>query len=284
MKEVTLAFGPMNHLVGTLLTTKSTADLPTIVFVNAGFVSRVGPNRMTVRLARLLGEHGFPSIRFDFSGIGDSARIKSEKAGLDLAVTEIQMAMDITEQYMGSKRFILFGLCSGTDPCIKTASIDARVAGTILLDPFSYANIRARLLINCRKLKEHVANGTFFAKFRQITRRLKRPRESPSSPAGGDIWDQLRPKPTREEFAKSLVQALRKGRTMLIVYTSFASEHHNYPGQLKHVHRELRPFHKIDVALLPEADHTYPAIFMQEQLAVTLLQHLRLHYARLPSV
>ena len=43
-----------------------------IVIFNAGAVHRVGPNRMTVTLARRLAAMGLPSLRFDLEGLGDS--------------------------------------------------------------------------------------------------------------------------------------------------------------------------------------------------------------------
>jgi pimeloyl-ACP methyl ester carboxylesterase len=274
VNEVTLAFGAQRHLVGTLLVPDSTGNKPAIVFTNAGFVPRTGPNRLTVRLARLFGRHGFPSIRFDFSNVGDSGRAHgSEDAGAR-AISEIRQAMDIVQQQVGIQRFILFGLCSGTDPCIATAGLDPRVCGTLLLDPFSYPNTRARLLITWRKLKSHLTGGTAVRKLVQIVRRKMRLTRSVSAAAADDIWDDLRPKPPRETFAKSLIQALRGDRRILIIYTDFASETHNYRGQLKHVHPELRKSDGIEAVLLPDADHTYTHLFMQEQLTSTLLPWL----------
>ena len=45
---------------------------PCIIFINAGFLHRVGPNRMNTLLARALAAHGFCSMRMDLSGLGDS--------------------------------------------------------------------------------------------------------------------------------------------------------------------------------------------------------------------
>ena len=43
------------------------------ILLGAGLVHRVGPNRLTVRLARRLAARGIASVRFDHRGIGDSA-------------------------------------------------------------------------------------------------------------------------------------------------------------------------------------------------------------------
>src|SRR5262249_32019788 len=46
---------------------------PLILFLNAGAVHRVGPNRMYVTLARAFAERGLTSARIDLGGLGDSA-------------------------------------------------------------------------------------------------------------------------------------------------------------------------------------------------------------------
>lgn len=274
MREATLTFGSNHHLIGTLLSPATVSDKPAIVFTNAGFVPRTGPNRLWIRLARLLGNHGFPSIRFDFSNIGDSGRPQDSDDAMSRAVSETRLAMDAVQQNTGASKFILLGLCSGTDACIDTAPRDPRVCGAVLLDPFSYSNIRARALVNWRKLKRHLAGGTALTKLLEMARRRLGTEDSSVEVVSSDIWDELRPLPPREVFAESLAHALQAERRILIVYTGFASETHNYRGQLKHVHPELRKFDRINVALLPHADHTYTNLFMQEQLATTLLQWL----------
>jgi hypothetical protein len=94
----------------------------------------------------------------------------------------------------------------------------------------------------------------------------------------------LRPQPPRAIFAESLLKALQANRKVLMIYTNFASETHNYPGQLRHIHPELRKSDGIEVALLPDTDHTYTHLFMQEQLAATLLSWLEQNYATTPSI
>lgn len=152
----------------------------------------------------------------------------------------------------------------------------------MLLDPFSYPNTRARLTVKWRKLKGHLANGTAISKLLQIARRQVRTTDTSGPKINNDVWNDLRPKPDRGVFARSLVNALQDNRKALIVYTSFASELHNYPGQLQHVHPELRALDGIDVALLPEADHTYSRLFMQEQLAASLLPWLTQNFGTTP--
>ena len=75
MTEQVLLFGTNRCLVGMLTEPEKSqvpADLPAFILFNAGLLHRVGPNRLHVTLARRLARRGFPVLRFDFSGIGDS--------------------------------------------------------------------------------------------------------------------------------------------------------------------------------------------------------------------
>ena len=48
-------------------------NAPTMVILSSGILHRPGASRLYVQIARALAEDGFTSLRFDFSGIGDSA-------------------------------------------------------------------------------------------------------------------------------------------------------------------------------------------------------------------
>jgi hypothetical protein len=75
VKERAHTFGSHQGLVG--ITCEPDAgpglDLPGFIFFNIGLNHRVGPQRVQVELARALAVQGFASLRFDLSGLGDSA-------------------------------------------------------------------------------------------------------------------------------------------------------------------------------------------------------------------
>jgi pimeloyl-ACP methyl ester carboxylesterase len=108
---------------------------PAVVFINAGMVHRIGPNRMYVRLARHLAGRGFRSVRFDLSGIGDSRHRRDGLPADESAVLETRQVMDAVEQTTGCRSFVLAGLCSGAVTAFHTAVGDPRVVGGVLLNP-----------------------------------------------------------------------------------------------------------------------------------------------------
>src|SRR5262245_15562072 len=78
-----------------------------VVVVNAGVVHRVGPNRMSVRLARALAARGFLAARFDLSGLGDSPARRDALPFEQAAVEETRRVMSSLQKAHGVDRFVL---------------------------------------------------------------------------------------------------------------------------------------------------------------------------------
>jgi pimeloyl-ACP methyl ester carboxylesterase len=112
---------------------------------------------MHVRLARALATSGFSSLRFDFSGIGDSGQRRDSLAFEESSVAEVREAMDYMAQSRGTKRFILMGLCSGADMSHLTAVEDGRVRGLVFIDGWAYRNARYWIEYYARRSLEWTA-------------------------------------------------------------------------------------------------------------------------------
>jgi len=110
------------------------------VFLNAGAVRRIGPNRMWVEASRRWAARGVPSLRLDLEAIGDSdgdptafADVNAfYRPGLERQVTA---ALDLLQARGLGERFILVGLCSGAYWAFQIAVTDERVAAVALLNP-----------------------------------------------------------------------------------------------------------------------------------------------------
>lgn len=108
---------------------------PAVVFLNAGFLQRVGPNRLHVRLARALAAEGLLCLRLDFAGIGDSPARRDALAYGAAQVEETRRAVDYLQRQFGVSRFVPAGVCSGADVAFVTTVGDERACGAILLNP-----------------------------------------------------------------------------------------------------------------------------------------------------
>ena len=105
-----------------------------ILFLNAGVLHHVGPNRLHVRLARRAARAGWLACRFDLSGRGDSPASEEAGSAEERATREIRSVMDWLQASYGVEAFTLFGICSGADHALHAALEDDRVQGAVLVN------------------------------------------------------------------------------------------------------------------------------------------------------
>jgi hypothetical protein len=138
MKEHALLFGEAQGLVGVVTDPPGAAAAgtrPGVILLNAGVIHRVGPSRLYVHLARALASIGCVAVRFDHSGIGDSA-VRRDDAPFEVSsIQEARAAMDALQGSRGIDRFVLVGLCSGAVTAFDAAGLDGRVAGVVMINP-----------------------------------------------------------------------------------------------------------------------------------------------------
>ncbi len=139
MKEHALLFGRDRSLIGVLTESGNASShgensLTGVLLLSSGLDHHVGPNRIYVKLARLLSEMGFVVLRFSFSGIGDSGPRRDKLPADKSVIDETQQAMDCLERMRGVKKFVLMGLCSGAGAAFLVAAHDQRVRGAVLIN------------------------------------------------------------------------------------------------------------------------------------------------------
>lgn len=108
------------------------------MILNSGILHRVGASRLYVNIARALAEDGIRTLRFDFSGIGDSEVRKDALSIEERFVVETRESMDHLQTVLGVDRFIVGGLCSGADGAFWAGLADERIVGIWQIDAFCY--------------------------------------------------------------------------------------------------------------------------------------------------
>lgn len=165
MNERTLVFGDSARLVGVLTEADEAASdgrRPAVLLLNSGLIHRVAPNRLYVRMARRLAACGHDSLRFDFSGIGDSTVRTDALPVEESGIAESREAMDLLERLRGHRRFILGGICGGGYFSFRTACRDERVVGLALL------NVRGHLHGEDRALADALDERALQLHYRRI--------------------------------------------------------------------------------------------------------------------
>ncbi len=137
-EESVVTIGPPGaELVGVLAqpADRAATKAAGVVIVVGGPQTRVGSHRQFVLMARALAQAGYPCLRFDYTGMGDSPgpRPDFERAGPD-----IRRACDaLLAQVPGVTKIALWGLCDGATAALFYAVADERVAAVIAANPWA---------------------------------------------------------------------------------------------------------------------------------------------------
>jgi alpha-beta hydrolase superfamily lysophospholipase len=224
----------------------SATPLPPIVLTSAGTVHRIGPHRLYVTLARQWAALGFPVLRIDLSGIGDTPaghdgieNVTYPGHGYD----DIQAAMRFLGDRLSASRFILAGLCSGGDFAFQMGLRDPRVVDALILNPRTF----------CVNDLAEVETGNF---------------ASVLAAAAGAQREAV-PVPV------SLRAMVERGvHTLLAVTEKDPGVHYvdTRWGEAMRALAELPGFHREDI---PGADHNFTSLWSQERVAELCAEHLR---------
>lgn len=124
-----------DHLLG-ILSLPRAAGTTGVVIAVGGPQYRAGSHRQFVLLARHLAAGGFPVLRFDYRGMGDSA---GEPRNFQQVDDDIGAAIDALQANCpGITRVVLWGLCDAASSALLYwhRRRDPRLAGLCLLNPW----------------------------------------------------------------------------------------------------------------------------------------------------
>jgi len=235
--ETAHAFG--EGLVGVITRPVGDASKTGVLLLNAGLTRHTGPFRMHVELARLLAAQGFAVLRFDQSGLGDSA-LPGKAAG-ERRQRETDAAMRLLAQETGVERFVLAGLCSGADDAFHVGAVDPRVAGAILLDGIAYPTpgfwVRHALprLFDVGKVLRFLMS-----------------RRNPA-PSLSDFRDW----PERALARRMLADMVARDMRLLFVFTGGAYHYFNHRAQLPACLGRAAEAEQVSLEFWREYDHTF---------------------------
>lgn len=122
------------RLVGILHTPEGDTLNTGVVVVVGGPQYRVGSHRQFVMLARQLAPQGYPVLRFDYRGLGDSEGEPRDFEDID---ADIRAAVDtLCAAVPQLDSVVIWGLCDAASAALFYAHQDPRVKGLVLLNPW----------------------------------------------------------------------------------------------------------------------------------------------------
>jgi pimeloyl-ACP methyl ester carboxylesterase len=266
-RQRVVRFGETTPLTGVLTEPPAGATRAAVgvLILDSGILHHVGANRLHVQLARRLAELGFPSLRFDFSGIGDSEPRRDGLSFEDSAPKETVDAIDYMVRSNGVAKVVLMGLCSGADVAHMTALADQRVIGLGLLDPWAYRT----LMYHIHYYVHRLIRPSAYARWLQI--RLGRARDfvrraRSSDARNPDMYEMpeyIRVSPPRERVASDLSEFVRRGIRLSFIFSG-GLEEYNHLGQYRSSFRDVDFRGLLRESHVSDATHVFSALDHQK--------------------
>lgn len=273
MHELAVSFGPSKHLSGTLALPDEVAPAGVgFVMLNAGVVHRIGPHRFNVRLARRLADQGWPSLRFDLAGQGDSDGSPQSQPFERQIIADLRAAMDHLARTTGVERFVIAGICSGAHRGLAVADEDERVAGLCMLDGHAYPTPRTATQRRLLQWKRDPAGSLrTWARWplrwlaRRITARL------PDAPGAAPTEvDYGRNTPSRDTFAAILRKIDGRGGRVFVMHSGGMLAGYSYAGQFHDVFGNEPFASRVRCEFWPDIDHTLSTRAAQERVLASI--------------
>jgi hypothetical protein len=269
--ERPVTFGPAASLVGiesTSTTAGALAGRPACLLLNAGVIHRVGPNRLHVNVARRLAAAGYPTLRFDLSGRGDSESRTDGMTFQESSVAEVRQAMDHLAQTLGAERFVVIGICSGGLNAAHVAIVDSRISGAVMIDVPAYPTLGYYLRYYGRRLGSVESWRNTLAARNPLGRRLRK-RLAPMTARnmeddfGGALLDVRMP--SKVETRQTLEELVGRGTRLYFIFSGTWGSY-NYRDQFRDAFPSLMSGGQVTVDYIPDADHTFTQLINQERL------------------
>ncbi len=254
MKEQAIQFGSPPRLLGILSRPPLIPPgTPALLIPNTGFEHRVGPHRLHVHLCRALADAGFPTLRLDLSGLGDSPASSTD------AVSDLQAAMDRLSQQGTAQHFGLIGLCSGANDAHLAALADPRVIGAAFIDHYCYPTARFRRNFWRERLLDWRRARNFLSGL------LPRREETEKDRFRADQIEYFA-QPSADDYAAQLQRLVDRDLALYFLYTGEVLSSYNYREQLTDAFPVLRKHQRLTLHFMPHADHTFSQIHMRKEL------------------
>ncbi len=249
------------QLLGIVATPDTPIDCGVLIVVG-GPQYRVGSHRQFLLLTRRLAAEAYPTMRFDYRGMGDS---DGAMRSFEEVADDIGAAIDTFQRSCPSiRRVVLWGLCDAASSALLYAQAtgDSRVAGLVLLNPW----VRSEASLAQTHIKHYYGQRLLQ---REFWFKLLSGKLSLMQSVRGLVNSALKARGTSDNvesksrsFQERMAEGLRQfsGRVLLILSGEdfTAKEFLEYAGA-NAAWSGLLDTDRISRVELPDADHTFSA-------------------------
>jgi uncharacterized protein len=251
-----------------------------VLIVVGGPQYRVGSHRQFTLLARRLAAAGFPTLRFDYRGMGDS---QGEPRDFTEIEADIAAATAALRKHAGVSEVVMWGLCDAASALLLAVGAGQRADGLVLVNPWvsseaSHGATRlkhyyTRRFLNLDFWKKLLAGGVDWKdSVRSLTHSL-------SAALGRTPRGTLNDRATAAPFQERMAKALRSfDRPVLIALSGKDYTAREFEAHAAHdvQWRGLLDGVRIKTVLLDEAYHTFAGAKAQgwlEEQTLGWLEH-----------
>lgn len=278
IREQVELFGTSHRLVGVSAAPMDRVPgeaRPAVILLNSGLIHRVGPKRLSVRLARSLSRCGARVLRFDLSGLGDSEPRRDGLSEVEGVVRDTREAMNHLEDCFGAETFLLMGVCSGAMVSFATALEDPRVVATALVDPLDFgashlespgAQKRTFTRHYWRSVRSKPVTAQRLLRLLTGKANYKRFLEVAGVQVRGLFSRQDESRVAGDHLASRFEDLGKKGVRVLLVYTEKGESLDYFDLTLAGHLDRLREIGRIEVEVIPGADHDFSLPGSQDSL------------------
>ena len=139
-----------------------------VVILNSGTIHNVGPFGLSVELAQGLSDAGFPVLRLDQTGKGESFSARREANEMKTLARDLKLAVAALREQFGVSKIAVLGLCSGADHGLMITDSIPEAGALIMLDGWAPRDLRYYL---ARYLPKILSPASVL---HALTRRLRR--------------------------------------------------------------------------------------------------------------
>jgi pimeloyl-ACP methyl ester carboxylesterase len=195
----------------------------------------------------------------------------AREPGEDVPVADVRAGMDFLRDRYGAQKFVLMGLCSGSDNSHRTSVADPRVVGAVHLDGIGYRTPKYHAVYWGRRFlsKTYVVTQTKL----KLTE-LGRGKEPPVMDA------YKRPFPPIAQMARDFTTLVGRGVRLLYIYNRGAHLYTNYPEQLRETFPSVDFKDCLEVEVNPLHEHTYPLVRSRAAIIERIAAWTERHFAR----
>jgi uncharacterized protein len=271
-----------------------------IILLSPGVKGRVAPHRLYNKMASAFCELGFPVLRFDFHGLGDSEGVVTEAMLADFYrtvqfgryVEDTHRAIEWMQENCGCDRFVLGGLCGGAITGVLAGAGHEKVAGilglglpvildgsdvdkTLHMTVGQLNGLRVRYFRKLLRPAAWLRLLTFRTDIRLLFRSMLAPFRKRAVTAGArddSLAKQALASNQNPCFPPAIMRLLSDSRSVLLIFSGSDRLHWEFEEKFLAFHRRSfeKYSHLAEVRVVKDANHifTFPE-WQQEMLRLS---------------